>query len=93
MSATNSNTPTTRKSGKGEPPVSRAYAHLRLSRWPFPVVPDPPFCTFLAAREQLQRDVESLSMRSMAAEFDLLRPGTQAMREGRKSLISRQHEF
>ena len=40
--------------------MSGGYPHLRLSRWPFPVVPDPPFCTFLAARAQLEQDVKSL---------------------------------
>ena len=40
--------------------MSSGYPHLRLSRWPFPVVPDPPSCTFLAAREQLDRDVKGL---------------------------------
>ena len=40
--------------------MSARYPHLRLSRWPFPVVPDPPFCTFLAARGQLKHDVKNL---------------------------------
>ena len=40
--------------------MTSRYPHLRLSRWPFPVVPDPPFCTFLAARAQLEQDVTSL---------------------------------
>ena len=40
--------------------MSGRYPHLRLSQWPFPVVPDPCFCTFLAAREELDRDVNSL---------------------------------
>lgn len=46
--------------GLGATRVSGGYPHLRLSRWPFPVVPDPPFCTFLAARGQLKQDVKSL---------------------------------
>ena len=40
--------------------MSRRYSYLRLTRWPFPVVPDPQFCVFLAARKQLQLDVKSL---------------------------------
>lgn len=40
--------------------MSGRYPHLRLSRWPFPVVPEPPFCTFLAARGQLEQDVKNL---------------------------------
>ena len=40
--------------------MGREYPHLRLSRWPFPIVPDAEFCTFLAARKQLQKDVHEL---------------------------------
>lgn len=43
--------------------MSAAYPHMRLSRWPFPVVPDPRFCTFLAARPQLDQDVRDLIQR------------------------------
>ena len=38
----------------------RAYPHLKLTRWPFPVVPDPDYCTFLAARSLLRDDVHDL---------------------------------
>lgn len=40
--------------------MTRAYPHLHLTRWPFPVVPQPGFCTFLAARGQLRADVHDL---------------------------------
>ena len=40
--------------------MTRAYTHLGLSRWPFPVVPEPTFCTFLAARPQLKADVHEM---------------------------------
>jgi len=36
------------------------YEHLGLSRWPFPIVPQPDFCTFLADRKQLRQDVDDL---------------------------------
>jgi hypothetical protein len=36
------------------------YDHLGLKRWPFPVVPEPAFCDFLADRRQLGEEVESL---------------------------------
>src|SRR5690554_2977771 len=36
------------------------FAHLGLTQWPFPVVPEPKYCTFLAARAQLRKDVETL---------------------------------
>lgn len=40
--------------------MTRAYPHLQLTRWPFPVVPDPAYCTFLAARRLLRDDVHEL---------------------------------
>lgn len=40
--------------------MARDYPHLRLSRWPFPIVPDAEFCTFLAARKELQKDVHEM---------------------------------
>ncbi len=40
--------------------MAGAYEHLELSRWPFPVVPERDFCTFLAGRKQVQTDVEEL---------------------------------
>ena len=36
------------------------YEHLGLKRWPFPVVPEPSFCDFVADRTQLREEVESL---------------------------------
>lgn len=40
--------------------MTRNHAHLRLSRWPFPIVPDLEFCTFLAARKDVQKDVHDI---------------------------------
>lgn len=40
--------------------MTRAYPHLGLVRWPFPVVPEPAYCTFLAARSQLRSDVRDI---------------------------------
>jgi hypothetical protein len=37
-----------------------AYEHLGLTRWPFPVVPDREFCTFIADRAQLRTDLTKL---------------------------------
>lgn len=34
--------------------------HLALKRWPFPVVPEREFCTFIADRQQLRLDVAEL---------------------------------
>lgn len=36
------------------------YKHLGLTRWPFPVVPDPRFCDFVADRERIRADLDSL---------------------------------
>jgi len=40
--------------------MHRIYEHLSLVRWPFPVVPQQDFCTFIADRKQLRADVEEL---------------------------------
>lgn len=40
--------------------MAEDFGHLGLTRWPFPVVPERKYCTFLADREQLQSDVEDL---------------------------------
>lgn len=40
--------------------MSRSYPHLGLVRWPFPVVPEPEYCTFLAARSRLRSDVQDI---------------------------------
>lgn len=37
-----------------------SYEHLRLTRWPFPVVPERGFCDFIADRKQFRQDVEGL---------------------------------
>ena len=36
------------------------YYHLRLIRWPFPIVPDREYCTFVADRHQLRSDISTL---------------------------------
>ena len=36
------------------------FDHLGLTRWPFTVVPDPQYSTFIADRKQLQADVSAL---------------------------------
>ena len=36
------------------------FPHLRLTRWPFPTVPDQEFCDFIADRKQLREDVDKL---------------------------------
>ncbi|MCI0564575.1 MAG: ATP-binding protein [Nitrososphaera sp.] len=36
------------------------YHHLGLIRWPFPIVPEREFCTFLADRQQLRLDIAGL---------------------------------
>lgn len=36
------------------------YYHLALTRWPFPVVPEREFCTFIADRQQLRSDAADL---------------------------------
>lgn len=40
--------------------MTRTYTHLGLNRWPFPVVPEPDYCTFLAARSQVRMDVHEM---------------------------------
>jgi len=40
--------------------MARQYYHLGLIRWPFPVVPDREYCTFIADRQQLRSDVAAL---------------------------------
>jgi hypothetical protein len=40
--------------------MTRTHAHLRLSRWPFPIVPDADFCTFLAARRTVQKEIHEM---------------------------------
>jgi len=40
--------------------MARQYYHLRLVRWPFPIVPDREYCTFIADRHQLQSDISTL---------------------------------
>jgi hypothetical protein len=37
-----------------------AYEHLGVKRWPFPVVPEPSYCDFVADRKRLREEVESL---------------------------------
>ncbi|HAC46797.1 MAG TPA: hypothetical protein DCF65_12130 [Chloroflexi bacterium] len=44
-----------------------SYEHLRLTRWPFPIVPEPAFCTFLADRQQLRGDIDVL-LRSLSRQ-------------------------
>ena len=36
------------------------YPHLRLTRWPFPTVPEQEFCDFIADRKQLCDEIEGL---------------------------------
>lgn len=36
------------------------FDHLRLRQWPFVVVPEPKFCTFIADRASFRRDLEKL---------------------------------
>lgn len=40
--------------------MSEGHKHLGLTRWPFPVVPNPEHCTFLADRDQVKADVGDL---------------------------------
>lgn len=40
--------------------MEHRFRHLGLARWPFPVVPDPEFCNFMADREQLKSDIANL---------------------------------
>jgi hypothetical protein len=52
-----------------------AYEHLGLRRWPFPTVPEPDFCTFIADRSQLRGDLETLLsgfMRQDTSDIHLL---------------------
>jgi len=41
------------------------FSHLKLTDWPFQIVPDPRFYTFMADRSQVQTDIENL-LRIMA---------------------------
>ncbi len=45
--------------------MSGYLAHLRLTEWPFAVVPRPEFCTFIAGRPQLRDDIAFL-LRSLS---------------------------
>ena len=36
------------------------YPHLRLTQWPFPIVPEVGFCDFIADRTRLRDDIEKL---------------------------------
>jgi hypothetical protein len=40
--------------------MTPGFSHLRLSRWPFPIVPDPDYSTFIAGRPRLKADIEQL---------------------------------
>jgi len=40
--------------------MARHYYHLGLTRWPFPVVPEREFSTFIADRQQLRSDIGDL---------------------------------
>lgn len=40
--------------------MSSDFSHIGLTRWPFPIVPDRDYCTFIADREQLRHDVDDL---------------------------------
>ena len=40
--------------------MSGTFGHLGLTRWPFTIVPDPQYCTFIADREQLEADLSAL---------------------------------
>ncbi len=40
--------------------MTAQFLHLGLRRWPFPVVPDREYCTFMADRERLQVDLADL---------------------------------
>ncbi|MEW5939335.1 MAG: hypothetical protein AB1750_06725 [Chloroflexota bacterium] len=40
--------------------MTSQYYHLRLVRWPFPIVPNREYCTFMADRQQLRSDIELL---------------------------------
>ncbi|MGQ0803505.1 MAG: IS3 family transposase [Actinomycetota bacterium] len=37
-----------------------SYEHLGLKRWPFPVVPQPEYCKFVADRKKLRDDIQVL---------------------------------
>ena len=45
------------KSWKGQYTM---FEHLCLKHWPFVVVPEPAFCTFIADREQFRKDISTL---------------------------------
>jgi serine/threonine protein kinase len=36
------------------------FPHLAITRWPFPVVPDREYCTFMADRQELQSELKEL---------------------------------
>lgn len=36
------------------------YPHLHLTDWPFRIVPDESYCTFMADREQIVQEVKSM---------------------------------
>ena len=36
------------------------YPHLRLTRWPFPAVPQQEYCDFIADRKRLSQDIDGL---------------------------------
>jgi hypothetical protein len=40
--------------------MAKRFDHLGLTRWPFPVVPEREYCTFLGDRKQLRSDVGDL---------------------------------
>lgn len=40
--------------------MSTQFPHLALTRWPFPVVPDPEYCRFMADRRELQTELNEL---------------------------------
>lgn len=37
-----------------------SYGHIGLTRWPFPVVPEREYCTFIGDRESLKKDLDPL---------------------------------
>ena len=41
-------------------PARIQFPHLALTRWPFPVVPDREYCTFMADRQELQAELKEL---------------------------------
>ncbi len=49
------------------------YPHLKLDRWPFRVVPEPEFCTFIADRAQLRADIDALLDAALHREASVIR--------------------